>query len=122
LKFEDLAGKPYIFEYKGQKLEIPPLNVEDFDLFLDLTDSSTTKDQLEVFKKIFIKTMMAMFPDKTEEDIKKLPLHVMLDFVEPILRANKLEEVVEEGDAEGFRARLMEQAQALQAEKNKKRK
>jgi|GEM_PF-5238528 hypothetical protein len=95
LKFEDLVGEAKEFEIMGKKVEIPPLKTKDLKLFIGL-ENPQTKPKAMI--DIFVKTLRKIFPDKNENEIKNLPLSVLVNFFEKILEANDLKHEVDNED------------------------
>ena len=89
LKFEDLLAKPKKFVVAGKEVEIPPLSVEDIDIFIK-AQTGSEEERFNALKEIFIRTMMKIFPEETEEDIRRIPALTAIEFFPKILVANGL--------------------------------
>lgn len=95
IKFDDLKGKPKEFNFRGKKIRIPPLTVEDFDIFLKIK-SNDVNERKEGLVELFVRSMKLAFPDIDENEIRKIPTSVALELYPLILVANGLVESEDE--------------------------
>jgi len=108
IKFEDLKGEAKEFEFRGKKIRIPPLTVDDFDVFIKIR-SNDIEERKQGLVELFVRTMKLTFPGIDENEIKKIPSVIALELYPLILIANglvkdenEIKKMMEEVDIEDF--------------------
>ena len=77
------------FTINGEKLEISPIKMEDYDL-ISRASSADESIRSDAMKELLIKTIKSAFPEATDDTVKMISIEFIPDFIEAMLEVNNL--------------------------------
>jgi len=81
-------AKPIEKEIDGANWIFTPLNGEDLNFFLELTNPNSAEDQSKAIMKLITRYIRDNIPDATDEEIKNLPIKFLNKLILIIYEVN----------------------------------